>query len=139
MSIANRLLSRLEGVRENGPGRWKARCPAHEDKTPSLSIQDTGDKVLVWCFAACDTANVLAAVGLDWQDLYPPRPIETQHRRATQKPFTDRDLLVLLSQESMVAVLACSDTALCGKPLSPQDMERLDLARKRIERVMEVL
>lgn len=29
------LLPRLERVRELGPDRWLARCPAHDDRTPS--------------------------------------------------------------------------------------------------------
>ena len=45
-------LDRLEGVRKSGTG-FKARCPAHDDKNPSLSITEgAGGKVLVRCHAA---------------------------------------------------------------------------------------
>lgn len=139
MTIANRILERLEGVHQRDSVRWVARCPAHEDRHPSLSIVDAGDKVLLKCFAECDTAAVLDAVGLEWTDLYPPKPVEIQHRKAPPKPFTDRDLLILLTQEGMVAVLACASTVTSGQPLSAEQAERLDLARKRIERVLEVM
>ena len=45
MSAASKLLERLEGVRSTGPGKWQALCPAHADRDPSLSIDetDTGD------------------------------------------------------------------------------------------------
>ena len=46
-------LDRLEGVRKSGTG-WKARCPAHDDRNPSLSVTESGGgKVLVTCFAGC--------------------------------------------------------------------------------------
>ena len=46
-------------------GRWcgsygMARCPCHEDRTPSLSISDgQGDTLLVKCFAGCDPVDIL--------------------------------------------------------------------------------
>ena len=46
------LLSKLDGVKRTGPGRWLAKCPAHEDRRASLAIRE-GDvgKTLVHCFA----------------------------------------------------------------------------------------
>lgn len=49
MSAAKVLLSRLDGVKEAGPGKWIARCCAHEDRKPSLSIREVEDRVLVHC------------------------------------------------------------------------------------------
>jgi putative DNA primase/helicase len=44
---------------------WMARCPAHEDREPSLSIVDArGGKVLVRCHAGCDQPDVIAALRL---------------------------------------------------------------------------
>jgi DNA primase len=54
MSVAA-LLDRLEGVRACGPGRWVARCPAHEDRSPSLSIRKKDDgTTLLHCFSGCE-------------------------------------------------------------------------------------
>jgi len=45
------------GGRKAG-GSWMARCPAHDDREPSLSIRDADDsKVLVHCHAGCDHAT----------------------------------------------------------------------------------
>ncbi len=68
------VLDRLELVRRNG-AHWSARCPAHPDRTPSLSV-GTGDdgRVLLRCWAGCPVDEITAAVGLDVADLYPPRP-----------------------------------------------------------------
>jgi hypothetical protein len=67
---AARLLDRLDAVKQTGPERWLARCPAHEDRTPSLSIRQTEDKILIYCHAGCHVEDILAAVNLSFQDLY---------------------------------------------------------------------
>ena len=44
-------------------GCWMARCPAHSDRDPSLSIKDAdGGKILVCCHAGCDQQEVIAAL-----------------------------------------------------------------------------
>jgi hypothetical protein len=67
-----RLLARLEDARRRGDGKWQAKCPAHADRSPSLSIKTSrGGKVLLHCHAGCETKAVLAAVGLTFRDLRP--------------------------------------------------------------------
>ena len=63
------ILSRLDKVRKTGKG-YSARCPAHEDKTASLSLTEKDGKVLMYCFAGCPTASVLGAIGLELADLF---------------------------------------------------------------------
>jgi putative DNA primase/helicase len=42
---------------------WMARCPAHDDREPSLSITDARcGRVLVRCHAGCDQHDVIAAL-----------------------------------------------------------------------------
>ncbi len=41
----------LEKLREKRPGEWMARCPAHDDNSPSLSIRRKGDGLAFKCFA----------------------------------------------------------------------------------------
>lgn len=76
-----RLLAKLDGVRRSGDG-YVARCPAHDDRRPSLSIRlaETG-KVQLKCFAGCETAAVLGVIGLSIADLYP----ETSEKRNRTK------------------------------------------------------
>ena len=65
------LLARLDRPRKSGKG-YTCRCPAHEDRGPSLSVTEASDgRVLLHCFAGCDTIDVLQAIGLDWKDLFP--------------------------------------------------------------------
>ncbi|MGH6893812.1 MAG: DUF7146 domain-containing protein [Dongiaceae bacterium] len=50
------------GGRKAGGG-WMARCPAHDDREPSLSIRESDDnKVLVRCHAGCDQARVITVL-----------------------------------------------------------------------------
>lgn len=74
MSAVEKVLATLERVKPAGHGHWKARCPAHDDRNPSLSIKE-GDNgtVLIKCFAGCDVASVVGAMGLQMADLFPPR------------------------------------------------------------------
>ncbi len=41
---------------------WTARCPAHDDRDPSLSINDVDGRVLVHCHAGCHQRAVIAAL-----------------------------------------------------------------------------
>jgi hypothetical protein len=63
------ILSRLGGVRHSGDG-WIARCPAHGDHNPSLSVRETVGKILVHCHAGCTTEAVCAALGIHLRDLF---------------------------------------------------------------------
>ena len=77
--VLDKVLSRFEGVRGVGGDNFMARCPAHEDREPSLSI-GWGDKgkVVMHCQAGCDIADVLSTASLTWADLEPkPHVIET--------------------------------------------------------------
>jgi putative DNA primase/helicase len=79
-NLADALGGRKRGV------VWMARCPAHDDRTPSLSICDADNgKVLVRCHAGCEQAQVIAALrarGL-WSanDRYQSKIIGPQSRR----------------------------------------------------------
>lgn len=70
---AEMLITRLHGVKNTGPNRWLARCPAHDDRSPSLSITDRDGRVLLHCFGGCETEDVLGAVGLRFTDIMPER------------------------------------------------------------------
>lgn len=72
---------------------WMARCPAHEDRIPSLSISAGKDgKVLVRCHAGCDQRGLIAALqkrGL-WQATGRASRIAFNHRRRiAEEPNAD--------------------------------------------------
>ena len=58
---AETIAKALKGQRA-GAG-WSARCPAHDDRNPSLSLTDEGDgNVLVHCHAGCSQDQVIGAL-----------------------------------------------------------------------------
>lgn len=82
------VLRRLEGVKRSGGG-YSARCPAHEDKNASLSVKQ-GDNggIVLHCHAGCTPEQVVGALGLSMQDLFPdgdrPRLDRRQEHRTRQ-------------------------------------------------------
>jgi hypothetical protein len=125
------LLERLQGVRRTGEGRYLARCPAHQDKSPSLSVRELDSGVvLLHCFASCSVEEVLRAVGLDFDALFPPRPTEQGPR--LHAPFPAADVLRALADELMVVAVIVGDVE-HGRVVSVEDFTRLRLARERIE------
>ncbi len=47
-------------AKQNGPASWMACCPAHDDKTPSLSITDGDKGPLIHCHAGCTQDAVVS-------------------------------------------------------------------------------
>ena len=71
--LIGRILVHLEGVAAEN-GHFNALCPAHKDLKASLRIKEVGEngsrKVLLKCFAGCETERILHKVGLEWKDLF---------------------------------------------------------------------
>ena len=139
MTPAEIFVSRLGKVKGRN-GAWTAQCPAHADKSPSLSVRETPDgRVLVHCFGGCDVHAVVGAVGMELSDLFPPDDKKRDWKEPTKpkvKPaFYASDLLRIASFECMVVMVAAYDMSK-GKKLSEQDMERLKVAQQRIEEVV---
>jgi hypothetical protein len=138
------LINRLDKVKQTGPGKWIARCPAHEDRSPSLAIKDEDGTVLVHCFAGCEVADICDSVGVDIGELFPPKPLEAEWD-APQKPahfgrapFTALDAMRCLAGEGQVIAVAAADLA-DGKVLGDTDRARVDLALVRIATAMEYI
>lgn len=87
---ASEFLSRLDGVRPRGVGKWSARCPTHQDHSPSLSIGEGADRILLHCFALCENRDIVAALGLTMADLFFDTT-SIHRKRATTKPMRTDD------------------------------------------------
>ncbi|GAB4467726.1 MAG: hypothetical protein OHK0029_39730 [Armatimonadaceae bacterium] len=68
------FLPLLDSVKDH-KGYFTARCPAHDDRNPSLSITTGGDgRILLKCQAGCYNGQILAALGLEFADLFAENP-----------------------------------------------------------------
>src|SRR4051812_42022477 len=84
--ILSELLPRLNWVRKGGSG-FVARCPAHDDKKPSLSLHEDVGRILLFCHAGCTTDEILKSLGLTFSDLYDKRITEPSRRSLGEAVF----------------------------------------------------
>lgn len=68
-SRLQQVLSLLRRARPSG-SEFTACCPAHDDKTPSLTIRLKEDRILLLCHGGCTTDRVVQAMGLSLADLF---------------------------------------------------------------------
>lgn len=137
---AEKLLDRLDAVKETGPDRWTARCPAHDDRHPSLSVRELPDgTILVKCFPGCSAAEVVAAVGLSLADLFPQDTASSApHRRRDPRAWAPMDALRCLSREGHVILLA-GEALHRGEVLGDADRARLVLAVGRLGAALDAV
>lgn len=103
------ILPLLDGVRDTGPGRYMARCPAHDDKSPSLSVK-VDDKVLLHCFAGCDIEDIVSALGLTFADLMPDAATDQRGRCRRPRPnLSARDALIAMDHNALVVAVIGAD------------------------------
>lgn len=132
----HQLLDRLDAVRETGAGRWIARCPAHDDRHPSLSVRETADgTVLLKCWTGCGAADVVAAVGLELRDLFPPRMDDRPPLRKHER-WASVDVLRCLAHEAVIVLVAAEATGR-GEALTDADRDRLAVAAGRLRAAVE--
>lgn len=130
---ADALLSRLDGVRRTGKNRWIARCPAHADRSPSLSVRELDDgRLLLHDFGGCEIESVLVALGLEFDALFPERPIE--HAPRERRPFLPSDVFEIARQEIGIAAIIATDMhKQCG--VSEADYARFFVVVERLNAI----
>ena len=86
VSKVHDALYRVTGYQPKRSGReWRGKCPAHRDRTPSLSISEGDDgRALLHCHAGCKTEDVLTALSLTMADLMPPADVPPRSRNRPQ-------------------------------------------------------
>lgn len=135
---ADDLVARLDRARQTAPGRWMARCPAHDDRGPSLSIRETDDGViLLHCFGGCTVDQVTSALGITPADLFPERsrhggPLPRRHRHT----LTARELAKVCRRSCAVLLVAAQDLA-DGHTLTPNDLAALRRAVADLGRILD--
>lgn len=135
---ASALLDRLTNVRRTGDGRWLARCPAHADKSPSLSVRELSDgRVLVHCFSGCSFEQVIATAGVSIDELFPPRATTATYTPRGREPFPAADVLRALADELGVIAIIAGDV-FHARAVSAEDFDRLRVAVGRVRAAREL-
>jgi len=129
----------VPGFKSTGKRRGMAHCPAHPDRSPSLSVREFDSGVLgLHCFGGCSVQSVVSALGLAMEDLFPPDDALRAGRKGEARPFTARQVLDALALELRVAWVLLSDIA-NGLPLDAAARRRAGVARARCLALIEEL
>jgi putative DNA primase/helicase len=130
--VIEEILSRLEGVKKRGKG-YIAKCSAHPDKNPSLSLSELPDgRILIKCFAGCSPQDILASMGLSMSDLFPDNGLGYYKSFQRLNEEYQAKIENHLSVDEIVLKIAELDRE-SGKRLSKSDLEKERQAFERIK------
>lgn len=137
MTPVELVLSRLQDYRDRGNGKYIAKCPAHDDRSPSLSITEgrNGNAVML-CFAECSIDEICAALGLEVSDLFPHT--KSHHAPPQKVRMALTDAFHCLQYESTIVAIA-ADILANGRALNEEEHNRLRLAVNKLNAVNEAV
>jgi len=126
----HQILSHFNKVsRTSKNNQYQCLCPAHNDRTASLSIKFNDDgRVLMNCFAGCDIENIIGSVGLSFNDIIPNR---IDDLKPVGKIFNPYAVLKSLRDEIMI-VLMMALSIRKKEQISNEDYDRFIIAYQRI-------
>jgi len=126
----HQILSHFNKVsRTSKNNQYQCLCPAHNDRTASLSIKFNDDgRVLMNCFAGCDIENIIGSVGLSFNDIIPNR---IDDLKPVGKIFNPYAVLKSLRDEIMI-VLMMAISIRKKEQISNEDYDRFIIAYQRI-------
>lgn len=133
------LLSRLDGVRKTGTGKWTAKSPTRAERTASLSIRLTEDgRVLLHDFGGSDAADILAALGLNWVQLIPPHLRRDRHACSpAERQGHDAQAALNAIHQAATITRICANRMADGQPLADADRHALRQAVHTIDRAYQ--
>jgi len=129
-------IARRLDARPAGASKWQAKCPAHDDRQPSLSIREgRGGRTLIQCFAGCEPAAIVAACGLRLTDLFVDDRHSDDYRRQAPRRISADDVEAELRLE--IARVRARESAQTGFEV-PELARYRNEARAIIERRLSV-
>ena len=130
MNPADKVIPLLDGVKATSKTEWVAKCPAHDDRHPSLVVREADDgRLLMHCFCGCGIDAIMQALGLSVSDLF-AAPLE--HRKtAIRHPFSPAAVLRVIGKEALL--VAISGKAAMDGALTESDRKRMIVAIERLQ------
>lgn len=135
------FLDFLDHSRRSGRS-WVARCPAHADRSPSLSISEGDDgRVLLRCFSGCTASEITATLGLSLRDLFPDGKPDRNAIREAEKRRENAKLMNRVSGRKAALRLKAEKVlmAATGVDISEWSNDRLDDAMESIGAAYQIL
>lgn len=124
---ADEFVNLLDYSKSTGKNRWLCRCPAHDDRSPSLTVSEGDDgRILIHCFAGCGANDVIAAVGVNASELFPPTDGITRY-----EPIRRREKASQGSYDEALVEVTRADVK-AGRKLSQKEKDAVWMARRRL-------
>ena len=122
------VLDRFQNV-IGSSGKWMALCPAHKDNSPSLAINEADDRLLLHCFAGCETKKVADAVGLHMSDLFYQKLTSSKLSEGKLRRYKE----VLRSERIQIAVIDSAEKN--ERTLTIKEQDRRLLGQQRVRKI----
>lgn len=110
--MSNKLdnfVSRLSKAKRTGNDSYIACCPAHADKSPSMTVREVEDgMLLVHCFAGCGIDDIAGAIGFSISDLMPDKQPD-ELRKSRRIPFSPSDVLACTKNDAALLYVVMCD------------------------------
>ena len=117
------ILPKLSKVKKRGT-KYTACCPVHDDKTPSLSLEETGDRVLIHCFGCqANGIQVMDALGLSHSFLF------RDSRPGGSLPMAGREK----AEEDVYFLAIVDNMRKRGERIPYHSFRRYKLAKERVK------
>lgn len=106
-----KLLSRLQKVEQLPAGqhiaRYRACCPSHDDRKPSLSITlAQSGAILLKCWTGCSAEEIIGAAGMEMTELFPDT--KTHHHPPERRPFSADQAATTIASDAMVIAMVAA-------------------------------
>jgi flavoprotein len=125
------ILSLLQKVKRTGPGKWIARCPAHNDRTPSLAIKDDDGVILMHCFGCgASGVEVCEAIGVDVSELFPEKLDDYESQEIAH--FHPSQVLEAIQTEALI-IYMIADSMAKKERINEQEKAQLLLSVSRVQ------
>lgn len=131
--MINDVLSKLDGVKQVGSNKWKAKCPVHNDNNPSMTVSVKDNKVLCYCFSCQATGkDVAEAIGLPVSSLFADK-LQVDKSEWRRKKLLEEKA----SDEMFLKIYRSWEQA--GKYIPWSDKKRYKIAINRVQSIENIL
>ena len=81
----NKIVEQTKATTTGSGGQYSGLCPAHNDRSPSLSLTLTEDRILIKCHSGCSIKEVCSGLGIKESDLFKKCGSDTKTKRTFNK------------------------------------------------------